>query len=88
MARSSTVQKGASALTVAQKQHRLAHDVSQQAAQLRHRFHFRANSRSAARLARTPPHGRLMLTVLGGLAEFERELIKARTGEGRAPGEG
>jgi DNA invertase Pin-like site-specific DNA recombinase len=29
-----------------------------------------------------------MLTVLGGLAEFERELIKARTGEGRAPGEG
>jgi len=31
----------------------------------------------------TPPHGRLMLTVLGGLAEFERELIKARTGEGR-----
>jgi DNA invertase Pin-like site-specific DNA recombinase len=28
-------------------------------------------------------HGRLMLTVLGGLAEFERELIKARTGEGR-----
>lgn len=31
----------------------------------------------------TTPHGRLMLTVLGGLAEFERELIKARTGEGR-----
>jgi DNA invertase Pin-like site-specific DNA recombinase len=29
------------------------------------------------------PHGRLMLTVLGGLAEFERELIWARTGEGR-----
>jgi hypothetical protein len=28
--------------------------------------------------------GRLMLTVLGGLAEFERELIRARTGEGRA----
>jgi DNA invertase Pin-like site-specific DNA recombinase len=25
----------------------------------------------------------LMLTVLGGLAEFERELIRARTGEGR-----
>ena len=35
--------------------------------------------------ADTPkPHGRLMLTVLGGLAEFERELIKVRTGEGRA----
>jgi DNA invertase Pin-like site-specific DNA recombinase len=32
----------------------------------------------------TTPHGRLMLTVLGGLAQFERELIKARTGEGRA----
>jgi DNA invertase Pin-like site-specific DNA recombinase len=29
------------------------------------------------------PHGRLMLTVLGGLAEFDRELIRARTGEGR-----
>jgi DNA invertase Pin-like site-specific DNA recombinase len=32
----------------------------------------------------TTPHGRLMLTVLGGLAEFERELIKSRTSEGRA----
>jgi DNA invertase Pin-like site-specific DNA recombinase len=32
----------------------------------------------------TTPHGRLMLTVLCGLAEFERELIRARTGEGRA----
>jgi DNA invertase Pin-like site-specific DNA recombinase len=31
----------------------------------------------------TIPHGRLMLTVLGGLAEFERKLIRARTGEGR-----
>jgi DNA invertase Pin-like site-specific DNA recombinase len=31
----------------------------------------------------TTPDGRLMLTVLGGLAEFERELIRARTGEGR-----
>ena len=31
----------------------------------------------------TTPHGRLMLTVLGGLAEVERELIRARTGEGR-----
>src|SRR5712664_4424637 len=31
----------------------------------------------------TTPHGRLMLTILGGLAEFERELIKARTEEGR-----
>lgn len=32
----------------------------------------------------TTPHGRLMLTVLGGLAEFERELIRARISEGRA----
>ena len=31
----------------------------------------------------TTPHGRLMLTMLGGLAEFERELIRTRTGEGR-----
>ena len=31
----------------------------------------------------TTAHGRLMVTVLGGLAEFERELIRARTGEGR-----
>jgi len=29
-------------------------------------------------------HGRLMLTMLGGLAEFERDLIRARTVEGRA----
>jgi DNA invertase Pin-like site-specific DNA recombinase len=31
----------------------------------------------------TTPHGRLMLTVLGGLAEFERHLILERTTEGR-----
>ena len=31
----------------------------------------------------TSAHGRLMLTVLGGLAEFERHLILARTSEGR-----
>jgi DNA invertase Pin-like site-specific DNA recombinase len=31
----------------------------------------------------TTAHGRLILTVLGGLAAYERELIKARTGEGR-----
>ena len=36
----------------------------------------------------TTPHGRLMLTVLGGLAEFERELIAAapvRAGTGPWP---
>jgi DNA invertase Pin-like site-specific DNA recombinase len=32
----------------------------------------------------TTPHGKLILTVLGGLSEFERTLIKARTQEGRA----
>jgi hypothetical protein len=31
----------------------------------------------------TTPHGRLMLTVLRGLAKFERELIRSRTSEGR-----
>jgi DNA invertase Pin-like site-specific DNA recombinase len=28
-------------------------------------------------------HGRLMMTILAGLAEFERELIRARTSAGR-----
>src|SRR5947208_15463825 len=27
----------------------------------------------------TTPHGRLMLTVLGGMADFEKEVIRART---------
>ena len=31
----------------------------------------------------TTPHGKLMITVLGGLAEFERHLILTRTNEGR-----
>src|SRR5215470_19603589 len=30
----------------------------------------------------TTPHGKLMLTVLGGLAEFERSLIMSRTAAG------
>jgi DNA invertase Pin-like site-specific DNA recombinase len=34
----------------------------------------------------TAAHGRSMLTVLGGLVEFERDLIRTRTGEGRARG--
>jgi DNA invertase Pin-like site-specific DNA recombinase len=32
----------------------------------------------------TTPHGRLLTVMLGGIADFERELIRARTGEGRA----
>jgi DNA invertase Pin-like site-specific DNA recombinase len=36
----------------------------------------------------TTPHGRLMLTVLGGLAEFERHLILSRTNEGRVRAKG
>ena len=31
----------------------------------------------------TTSHGRVMLTVLSGLGEFERDLIRARTAEGR-----
>jgi DNA invertase Pin-like site-specific DNA recombinase len=31
----------------------------------------------------TTPHGKLMVTILGGLAEFERHLILSRTKEGR-----
>jgi len=31
----------------------------------------------------TTPHGELMVTILGGLATFERHLIKARTDDGR-----
>lgn len=31
----------------------------------------------------TTAHGRLLLTFLGGIAEYERELIRARTSEGR-----
>jgi hypothetical protein len=30
----------------------------------------------------TTPVGRLIVTIIGGIAEFERELIRARTGEG------
>jgi DNA invertase Pin-like site-specific DNA recombinase len=31
----------------------------------------------------TTPHGELMVTILGGLATFERHLIRSRTDEGR-----
>ncbi|MBR1130767.1 recombinase family protein [Bradyrhizobium iriomotense] len=36
----------------------------------------------------TTAHGRLMVTILSGLAEFERELIRTRTSEGRARAKG
>lgn len=36
----------------------------------------------------TTPHGRLMLTVLGGVGEFERDRIRARTADGRAKASG
>lgn len=32
----------------------------------------------------TSPYGRLLVSVLGSIAEFERSIILARTGEGRA----
>jgi DNA invertase Pin-like site-specific DNA recombinase len=45
----------------------------------------KTNRRELARALKSwQRRGRVMLTVLGGLAEFERELIRARTGEGRA----
>ncbi|WP_273242308.1 recombinase family protein [Hyphomonas atlantica corrig.] len=31
----------------------------------------------------TTPHGKMIVTVLAGVAEFERSLIRQRTGEGR-----
>ena len=40
-------------------------------------------SLSAARADTTTAQGRLMLTIWGGFAAFERELIRARTGGGR-----
>ena len=36
----------------------------------------------------TTPHGELMVTILAGLATFERHLIKARTDEGRTRAKG
>jgi DNA invertase Pin-like site-specific DNA recombinase len=36
----------------------------------------------------TTPHGKLMVTILGGLAEFERHLIMSRTHEGRERAKG
>jgi DNA invertase Pin-like site-specific DNA recombinase len=39
-------------------------------------------SLSDARADTTGAHGRHMVTILGGLAEFEREIIRSRTGDG------
>ena len=43
----------------------------------------RAGFKSLA-IRTTTPHGRLMSTMLPGMAEFERDLILQRTNEGRA----
>jgi Resolvase, N terminal domain len=46
---------------------------------------FRQTGRRGLPLAQghwATPHGQLMLTILGGLAEFQRTLIRARTAEG------
>jgi DNA invertase Pin-like site-specific DNA recombinase len=40
-------------------------------------------SRANAWADTTTAHGGLLVTMLAGIAEFERELIKARTGQGR-----
>jgi DNA invertase Pin-like site-specific DNA recombinase len=40
-------------------------------------------SRADAWADTTTPNGELMITILAGLATFERHLIKARTDEGR-----
>jgi DNA invertase Pin-like site-specific DNA recombinase len=42
----------------------------------------KAGFRSLGDADTTTAHGRLMLTVLGGLAEFERELNRVHTSEG------
>jgi DNA invertase Pin-like site-specific DNA recombinase len=36
----------------------------------------------------TTAHGKLLITILGGMAEYERSLIPARTSEGRTRGQG
>jgi DNA invertase Pin-like site-specific DNA recombinase len=40
-------------------------------------------SLAAASADTTTSHARLMLTVLGGLVEFERDIVRSRTTEGR-----
>lgn len=54
----------------------IAHTIESKGAELR--------ALSDAWADTTTPTGRLILTVLGGLAEFERTLIAERTAEGRA----
>jgi hypothetical protein len=51
---------------------------------IRRRAAAQGSAKATPRLRRESiPPRRLMLTVLGGLAEFERELILARTDDGR-----
>ncbi|MGH9435466.1 MAG: helix-turn-helix domain-containing protein [Terriglobia bacterium] len=45
-----------------------------------HKAHARAEQRRVADA--TASHGRLMIAILGGLADVERDLICARTAEG------
>src|SRR5262245_31660453 len=53
----------------------ILHTVSKAGAKFRSLTHAWADT--------TTPHGELMITILAGLATFERHLIKARTDEGR-----
>lgn len=55
--------------------HNMLHTITAKGAMLRSLAEAWADTTTSA--------GRLMLTVLGGLAEFERDLIRGRTGEGR-----
>jgi DNA invertase Pin-like site-specific DNA recombinase len=54
----------------------ILHDIAQRGAGFKSLHDAWADTTSA--------HGRLMVTILAGLAEFERELILARTSDGRA----
>lgn len=60
--------------------HNMLHTITAKGAMLRSLAEAWADTTTSA--------GRLMLTVLGGLAEFERDLIRSRTGEGRERAKG
>ena len=54
----------------------ILHEVGEKGASFRSMGELSADTTSA--------HGRLLISILGGLAEFEKELIAARTATGRA----